>query len=428
MAGLDDFQGFGERCERELGKVETHDPIDRPHVKRFAKRLDGAVAESTLAEYLKNLRKTADRLDSPIVKLNETDFDAHVFELRRNPAYGMSDDPGLSDGTIRNIEFAVRKFLKEIDVEGTDWAEDYELTPPPDNTVSPEDMLRPEDINALVDGANNMRDIAIIEFLADTGARLSLLGSLRVGDVDLDGERATYRPNDEALGLKGADIANYPIIDAKTPLRTYLRQVHPQPDDDEAAFFHKIPGHGNQAPWEEDGALSPSTIRKQIRKAAGEGGVERPVNPHNFRHSAVSRMVREDYTRAQIEHRVHWDVDTDMWQTYVHIAAEEHTEDIFAHAGIGDPEDGVKHERRPCGNCHEPLAPHHEYCPRCGEPATKEARDRQNNAVSGLGQGQVDVEDMSRREFRAHLMAAIQSNGEVADAHDEDTSPSTESK
>ncbi|WP_135363414.1 tyrosine-type recombinase/integrase [Halosimplex halophilum] len=427
MAGLDDFQGFGERAERELGKVDRHDPVDRPHVKRFAKRLDGSVAEGTLAEYLKNLRKTAERLDQPIVELSEADFDAHVFELRRNPEYGMGDEPGLSDGTIRNVEFAVRKFLKAVDIEGTEWADDYELTPPPDTKVSPEDMLRSEDISALVDGANNMRDIAMIEFLADTGARLSLLGSLRVGDVDLDGDQATYRPNDQAVGLKGADIANYPIIDAKTPVRTYLRQVHPRPDDDEAAFFHKIPGHGNGAPWDEDGALSPSTIRKQLRKAADNGGVDRPVHPHNFRHSAITRMVREDYTRAQIEHRVHWEVDTDMWETYQHIAAEEHNADIFAHAGVGDADDGVEHERRPCGNCREPLAPHHEYCPRCGEPATQEARNRRDNAVAKLGEGQVDVEEMSRREFRAHLLAAVQANGEIADAHDADSSPSSDS-
>lgn len=430
MAGLDDFQGFGDRLQQELDKVERHDTADRRHIKRFARRLDGTVAESTLAEYLKNLRKTAERLDEPLVEIDAAAFDDHVFELRRNPAYGQGAEPGLSDGTIRNVEFAVRKFLTEIDVDGTAWAEDYELTSPPDSAVRPEDMLRPADINALVDGANNLRDIAIIEFLADTGARLSVVGSLRVTDVDLElaGKRATYHPNPNAQGLKGAAITDYPIIDAKATLRTYRQRIHPRPDEPSAAFFHKLPGHGNDDTWPEDGALSPSTIRKQLRKAAEAGDVDRPVNPHNFRHSAVTRMAREDYTRSQIEHRLHWEVDTDMWTVYEHIASEEHNADIFAHAGIGETDDGADGERRPCSNCTEPLAPHHEYCPKCGEPATAESRSRQQNAIASLGAGGVDLEDMSRREFRAFMLRIVQSDGRVAAPHDEDPSPDSASR
>jgi integrase len=254
MGDLEDFQGFGQALENELGKLDRHHDEDLPLVKRWITKTDKRVAESTLSRYLKDLRKTAERLDRPIATLSEAEMDAHVYDLRRNPEWGRGGEP-LSDATVRNVEFVIRKFLSTIHADDDDhWAHEYELTPQPQNTVTAEDMLRSDDIQALTQHATNLRDVAMIEFLADTGARLSLVGSLRVCDVDLDGDRCTFTPNPNATGLKGADITEYPIIDAAAILRNYLHQVHPRPHRDDVALFHKMPGHGNDID-EGDGAL-----------------------------------------------------------------------------------------------------------------------------------------------------------------------------
>lgn len=407
MGDLLDFQRFSDELENELSKLDRHYDADIPHVKRFVQKLDGDVTDGTLAEYLKNLRKTSERLDHPITSLSEADMDAHVYDIRHSPEYGHGAEDGLSNGTVRNIEFAVRRFLKVVDVDGVEWAEDYELSDPVDNKVQPEDILVDEDIAALRDGANNLRDVAIIEFLADSGARLSLVGSLRVRDLDLDKDRPTYTPNPNAAGLKGAAIREYPIIDSKSTLRTYLRTTHPRPDDPDVAFFHTIPGHGND--WEDgDGALTPTTIRRQLRRAADNGGVDKPVNPHNFRHSAITRMRREGYDRAEVEHRVHWTVDTDMWEVYEHISGEQHNEAIWQAAGMADEEEGPDASRSRCPNCTELIAPHHDYCPQCGDEVSKAARDLKQSATSSLADGMVAVDDMSRQEFLAFVLQRIE--------------------
>lgn len=407
MASLDDPQGYHEQLQRELEKLDQFPESDQPYIKQAVQKLDGRVKESTLGEYLKNLRVSAKRLDQPLHTLTEQDLDAFVYDLRHSEAYGRGEDPGMSDSTVRNTQFIIRRFLKTVDVDGVDheWAEDYDLLPPADNTVSPDDMLTSEDIGALTGAANNLRDIAMIEFLADTGVRLSLMMSLRVGDVDLEGKRATFRPNANAVGLKGADIMDYPLIDSKAVLRTYLNQIHPRPDRDDVAFFHKLPGYGNDFS-ETDGALSSTTVRQQIRSAAEKAGIEKPVNPHNFRHSAITRMRREGYSRSEIEHRVMWEVDTDMWKTYEHIAGEEHNDAIFEQAGVVEDSGAtLSRERHPCGNCQEPLAPHHEFCPRCGEPATQRARRVQDAAEDdGLDMlARRDLTDEQRRIVRTAL-------------------------
>lgn len=416
MGSLEDFQGFGKALENELGKLDRHHGEDLPLVKRFITKTDKRVAESTLSRYLKDLRKTAERLDDrPISTLTEPEMDAHVYDLRHNPEWGVGGDP-LSDATVRNVEFVVRKFLTTVLDDEDHWAYDYELTPQPENRVTAEDMLRADDIHQLTRHATNLRDIAIIEFLADTGARLSLLGSLRVGDVDLDGEKPTFTPNPEARGLKGADITEYPIIDSAAILRNYLHQVHPRPGRDDVAFFHKMPGHGNDID-EGDGALTPNPLRRQIQRAADRAGIDKPVNPHNFRHSAITRMAREGYTRSQIEHRVHWTVDTDMWETYEHISGDEHNDDIFARAGVTDAEDsGPSAERKRCGNCLELVSPGADRCTRCGQPVSPRAQRADRELQDRSQDTMVSEDNRSVRELAAEIGQAISEDPRALDA------------
>jgi hypothetical protein len=109
-----------------------------------------------------------------------------------------------------------------------------------------------------------------------------------------------------------------------------------------------------------------------------------------------------------------------MWATYEHIAADEHNSDIFEAAGIvEDDADGPSAERRPCGQCQEPLAPHHDYCPRCGTAASERARDLKQSSVTSLANGMADVEDLSRREFRSLVLKRIEADPSHLGAHDE---------
>jgi len=376
---LDDFAGYKDELRSELEKLDRHHDADRRHVKQFATKQDGRLEPSSLAKYLQSLRLTARRMGRPLTTMDELEFDEHIYELRNSSEYGFGGNNGVSDSTAQNVQAAVRKFLQWVHRDDDDhWSHDYETVRINDaQTPTGEEMLHTEHIQALIGGANNMRDVALIEFLADTGVRRTLAGSLRVGDVDLDGQAATFKPNPNAIGLKGADIKKYPLIDSVASIRNYLRTTHPRPDQDDVALFHKIPGSGYK-PGDDDGSLTPSSMHDQLQRIADRAGVDRPTNAHNFRHSAVTRMRREGYSRSEVEHRVCWKVDSSMWETYEHITAAEHNESIFEQAGIidegADTEDTT---RKNCGNCHEPVAPYQQYCPRCGAAASEDARRKQ---------------------------------------------------
>lgn len=108
-----------------------------------------------------------------------------------------------------------------------------------------------------------------------------------------------------------------------------------------------------------------------------------------------------------------------MWSRYVHLHSEEMNDSIYQEAGMDDADDDTAStERRECGTCRETLAPHHEYCPRCGEPVTVAARETKQEATGDLAESMARVEDLSDREFRAFVMRRLEDDASPLSAHE----------
>lgn len=405
----DDPQGFDDRLhderERLADSTAIHE-VDRRAIDRWLQRKDGTVATSSLETYARRVRTASERSDVALVEMSEDDFYSLVFDLRH--------EYELTDATVDNFEAAVLMLVE--DMTDAEWPEDAERTTVETETVNPDDVLEPVDVSDLTAAARHQRDIALIEFLADTGARISMALSLRVRDVDLS-RPATFTPNPGASGLKGASVTAYPLIDSAADIRSYLRRSHPRPDAPDVALFHKLKPHtrGEDGQrWSDDGGMIPNTTRKQLVRIADEAGVDKPVNPHAFRHAAITRMVREGYSRSQIEHRVHWTLDSDMWEVYEHITGTEHTDDIFREVGLIEGDAQHEKVRKKCGNCSEPLAPHHEWCPVCTQPvspdATSEVDLTRNTTLEALVE---ETSPETRRELREILDIIDETPGRV---------------
>jgi len=412
---VDDPQRFGHRLQNERDRLEASEAIheaDRDAIERWIQRKDGTVAVSSLEVYLRRARLGSERASTPLVEMDEDDFHEFVFELRH--------EYELADSTIDGYEAAVLMLVD--DMTDAEWPENVERTTVETETVDPDKILKPIDIQQLTDAASHERDIAFVEFLADTGVRLSLALSLRVRDIDLS-RPPTYSPNPEATGLKGASLSSYPLIDSVGFIRSYLRKSHSRPNDPDVALFHKIkPSNADregETRWSDDGSIAPNAIRQQLGRIADRAGVDKPVNPHAFRHAAITRMVREGYSRSQIEHRVHWTLDSDMWETYEHITKTEHTEDIFREAGLVERGEGPERVRKPCGNCGEPLAPHHDWCGNCGDPASAEAETELTSFLQLLVAMMADENNpTTRRELEA-LHDETRARPDIANGHEE---------
>lgn len=410
--GVDDPQDFNRGLENERQRLKDSDDIhevDRDALRDWLRQKSGTVEVSSLKTYLRRVRVASERSDTPIVEMEEPDYQDLVFTLRH--------DHDLADSTVMSYESAVLPFI--ADSTGAEWPENVERTRVEVTGPRKSEMLTPEDIQTLTATARHQRDVAFIEFLADTGARLSLALSLRVKDVDL-AKPPTYSPNPNATGLKGAALTDYPLIDSSAAVRSYLRTSHPRPDDGDVALFHKLQPASRSAGdrWgDDDGGLRANAMRQQLVRVADRAGIEKSVKPHAFRHAAITRMAREGYSRSQIEHRVHWSLDTDMWEIYEHITNEQHNEDIFREAGIIDDDRGPDRVRRPCGDCREPLAPHHDFCPNCGSPATADAEELTTDDQSTVLEELVEATNPTTRRELRELLDVIEEHPDLS--HDE---------
>jgi len=414
--GVDDPQDFEGRLadeRRRLADSTTMHDVDRERIRAWLRRLDGRIALSSMEVYLRRCRLGSEVADQPLVEFDEAAWHDFVFALRH--------DKDLADSTVKSYEDAILLFLDEMgDVA---WPSDVDRTTVDTEGPSADEILIEKDIHDLITTARHERDVAFIEFLADSGARLSLSLSLRVGDISF-GEQPTYVPNDSARGLKNAPITEYPLIDSAAAIRSYLRTSHPRPDDPGVALFHKQkPASRNGGErWSDDGGVAPNAMRQQLGRIADRAGVAKPTNPHAFRHAAITRMVREGYSRSQIEHRVHWTLDSDMWETYEHVSSDEHNEDIFRAAGVISDDAGPETVRKECGNCRSALAPHHEYCPQCGNAvspgAAADVDDTADTILERLEttSNPAELEELTQllRELREH--PAVGRGG-----HDEDS-------
>jgi integrase/recombinase XerD len=413
MGDVDDFQKFSQTFSNERASLQQHvdegqiTADDADAIDRFLKAKDD-IKVSTLAEYLKRIRLTAKRADTPLLEMDHRDLRDLFFAFTHGEHPDVKDD-GLSENTLRNYRKALRVFFS---FHGREWADDIEVGAPVKSRISQDDILEPPEIKALRDAACRPRNTALVEFLADTGARLSMVGSLRVRDVDLDGERATYTPNPEAAGLKGAPQQPYPIIDSRATLRTYLRDAHPRPDRPDVALFHKLQGYEPDG----DGAITPQHLNRTLKDLAETAGIDKPVNPHSFRHAAISRMYREGYTKQQIQHRVAWTLDTDMWERYVHLTAEDMNEQIYAAAGVTDEEEAARQTRDRCGNCREVVPEYADYCPNCGDPTTADARQLLSDAEDDTVEDIVAAADPEERKLLQQVRAIIRDNPEFLTA------------
>lgn len=140
----------------------------------------------------------------------------------------------------------------------------------PPKSLTEQELYR---IRRAVYRADNARDIAIFELLANTGLRVSELCSLELGDIVL-----SERKGKVAVRGKGNKYREVPLnAQARKAVRRYL-EVRPV-------------SQSNRLILGERGPMTPSGVYRLLRKYADTAGVH--LSPHMLRHTFATRLLRE---------------------------------------------------------------------------------------------------------------------------------------
>lgn len=381
MANVNDTHNVSQKLENQWQLLEDADIDDRDReaIREFVELHRRGVENrkpNTLISDLTNLRMASDRAETPLVEMDMKDVRSLLATLtapESRGGYGLDPDGGGIFGYKRALRLFFTWLDDQADHGDYGFADDIELPSQRGERVDQDEMLEEDEIEELKQAARNARDRALIAFLADTGARITLASQLRVGDVhDLDTQRPTFTPNPEGRGHKAAPDKKYPIMYSRAELRTYVNQHHVDPRP-EAPLWHVLRGYDRESP--QDGAVATDRIRDMLRECRGRTDIEKPVNPHNFRHTVLTRLSKRGHTPQEIVHVAGW-ADDRMLDRYDHTSDEERNERLRAKAGfIEEPELGTNPPTpKTCGNCREKVTPESRFCPTCGSPITNSAR------------------------------------------------------
>lgn len=183
-----------------------------------------------------------------------------------------TQNSGLSPYTVAGNVRAARRLFSWLYEEGqiaANPARRLEMPALPDR--EPKAITR-EDLEAMIEAAREIgaRESALILFLADTGARLSGVTGLRLGDLDLGKLQAVVY--EKAIGRGGHGKARFVFFTERTAeaLHRYL-ETRPAIDSDRVWI-------GRRGPLTRDG------IYRCLKRVALRAGVTGNWNPHAFRH------------------------------------------------------------------------------------------------------------------------------------------------
>ena len=166
---------------------------------------------------------------------------------------------------------------------------------------------------------------------------LHVIQTIRNKDIYL--AESVYYLNEEVDRLKGAaeNGKKRSLLGARRSVHESL-QFHPKRDDPDA---YLVCPQGNHS-WAEPGSqLSQSMIRHTLRKLAEDAGIDKPPNPHNYRHYFVTHCKSKyDMEDSTINHLIgHGPVRSLVDTTYQHLSDDDYIKKAEEAVGLREWEE-----------------------------------------------------------------------------------------
>jgi integrase/recombinase XerD len=202
-----------------------------------------------------------------ISEVTTWDVDAFLAKLRAS---------GYGERSIYTAAVAVKRFMEYLGLREN--LRGFELPKRPSELPR---YLTPEEVQAMIDAAGNLRDKLVVSLLYCTGVRVSELVGIRVSDVDLEEGSIRVR------GKGGRERVVF--FDSRT--RQLLAEYLPTVKGCEYLF----PARGGE------GHMHYVTVERIIRKLAKAAGLKKRVTPHVLRHSFATISLAKGMDVREIQ-------------------------------------------------------------------------------------------------------------------------------
>ncbi|CAN5703773.1 site-specific tyrosine recombinase XerD [soil metagenome] len=288
----------------------TESPGEAPprsfHVQPFLDHLafERGLADQTLSAYRHDIVRLAAFLVSRGCRSPATattsQLRAFVLDLK---------DLGLSASSIARNLAAIRTYFSFLLAENLVVADPSDRLQTPRGWRNLPEVLSIDEVERLLEAPDlghslAWRDRALLEFAYASGVRVSELTSLRIVDLNLEGEFATV------FG-KGSKERLVPLgRRAVGALAIYFRETRPR--------LEKGRGEGRVFLNARGGPLSRMGVWKILRAHVETAGIRKHVSPHTLRHSFATHLLEGGADLIAVQEMLgHADISTT--QIYTHV-------------------------------------------------------------------------------------------------------------
>jgi len=389
---------YSRRVETTMQAIEDSEAICQVNKDLLAdfKRdlaLDGK-SDARIQKVTSHLKIIAEHLgETEIPEMDKSDVkDLVEWYNKRN----------IAETTEADYKKVTKQFWKWLEGEDGNYPDKVDwitTTTSNGNGTLPKDLLTREDIDDLKDACRNPRDRAFIALLYETGARIGELIDLTVGDIE-----------DHAHGRKV-------VIDGKTGQRR-LPLVESTPSLNK--WLNKHPSGKKTDPlWcqlqDASEQLSYHYIRQKLLvRPAERAGIEKPMNPHHFRHSRATELATE-FKEAQLCEWFGWVQGSDVPGKYVHLSGRDIDQNYAELHGLrtAEEEEEETNPVKECPRCDELNESNDKFCSRCGFALSEEAENLTDEIESDIHDAKDDAESLGEHKDLDKLERIVDDNPEL---------------
>ncbi len=222
------------------------------------------------------------------------------------------------------------------------------------------DVIRPEDVQWLLEACQTARDVAMVLLMVDCGFRAGEVASMRVRDVEYDAygvKVACPKSKTRPRAVRG--------IECTAALSAWMAR-HPFKSDPEAPLFpvmkHQRGRYGRP--------IQPKYVWKLVHQIETRAKMLHPdlrhVFPHMCRHYSATQAAKLGLSESLLMLRYGWKTP-DMARRYVHLTGGDADNKFLELQGIVKAKDQPS-SWRDCPRCHARTRTGDLFCPQCGAP------------------------------------------------------------
>ncbi len=200
-----------------------------------------------------------------------------------------------------------------------------------EGTLRREELLTLDDVYKLIDATDSVLYKALLIFLFESGARINEVLAVKVSDVHETDKGMIITAHQTKYGLDKRRVVCIHSASYIRNLLTYLNlgkgdYLFPSPKNLKR-------NHGQPV------SLNSQSIPHIFKDIAKKAGIDKPVNPHAFRHACATNLVLQEYPESLIKKGLGWRPTSRAINRYTHVVDDDFINARLEKEGIVQPQE-----------------------------------------------------------------------------------------